>query len=181
MGCYKCKNPGDIKFGHFSGVLCRQCFIRLIEKRVRKDARIHKFFIKGETILVLDDGTENAAVTIYMVKRIAKHISPKITVSSSEDSAAKFDKIVIPWNLDLEVEYLLSELFSGLKLDSAKIKILRRVNQAEVELFAKLKGFSYVKSEPYNVLIRSILSDLEKTHPEVKFSLLKSFEKLGFI
>ena len=56
--------------------------------------------------------------------------------------------------------------------------MLRNVSEKEIEIFAKIKKFKYKKTKPYNKEIREMLNKLEKKHPEIKFSVLKSFDNL---
>ena len=184
MKCFKCKKAdGSIELGHFPGKICKNCFLKTIEKRVRKEVRINKLFSKNDRILVLDDGSENAAVTNYLLPKIIRYLKPEIEILTEHDSTKpikKGRKVVIPWNLDDEIQDKLGQMFTRLESKKdTRIKLLRNVSKQEVELFATLKGLKFRRSEPINPEIGLMLDKLSKEHPDIKFALLKSFEKIG--
>ncbi|MBS1266503.1 MAG: hypothetical protein MAG795_00470 [Candidatus Woesearchaeota archaeon] len=178
MKCIKCNRIKQTsQVGPFPGPLCNSCFVKLIEKRVRKDVRVHKRLKPNSKIRVIDDGSQTAAVTIFLTKRIANEIRSEVIV----DFDAECDILVIPWNLDQEVEMQLQKMFAKNPKECKKkeVKLLKTVSKEEILHFAKLKGFEGKKTKSYNKEIAELLLDLEKDHPEIKYSLLKSFEKLG--
>ncbi len=196
MNCFKCKKKAaSIRLGHVPGRLCDGCFLKLIEKRVRKEVRLRKLFSRKDHILILNDKTKESLVSQYLLRSILKHLPVTFLVFEVENrfnisekklkTIVKTDavnKIVLPWSLEDEVEYFLSKMFGKLEFEKPKkplrIKLLRNVSDKEIEIFAKIKGFKYKKSKPYNKDIREMLNKLEKKHPEIKFSVLKSFDSL---
>ena len=98
---------------------------------------------------------------------------------------ANYNKIIIPWNADKEDEYFLENIFSNQKSkfaghfiikEKTYIKLLLPALQAEVEIFAKIKGLKFKTRK--KTKISDMLDKLEKEYPEVKFSLLKSSQEL---
>ena len=196
MMCFKCKKkPASISLKHIPGKLCNSCFIKVIEKRVRKDVRLKRLFSRDDHILILDDKTKESIVSQYLLNSILNHLPVTIFIFEIEDRfnldeknlkaivrTGCINKIVLPWSLDDEGECFLSKMFGKLDFEKQKkperIKLLRNVSEKEIEVFAKIKRFKYKKLKPYNKDIREMLNTLEKKHPEIKFSVLKSFDSL---
>ncbi len=178
MKCFKCsKEKSTFRIDPFPGPLCNSCFVKLIEKRVRKDIRINKRFKPNSVIRVVDDGSENAAVSIFLTKKIAKVIRSKVIVGDKGEC----DIVVVPWNLDQEIQLQLERMFTSTKSEdnTKEVKLLKTVSQKEVTMFANIKDFKFKESKPYNKDITDFINQFEDNHPEIKFSLLKSFEKIG--
>jgi hypothetical protein len=197
MACIKCKrNRVGIRFAHLPGEVCAECFAEIVEKRVRRDVRIGRLFSDAKKILVLDEGSENAAVCSYFVKAlneysdvefISKKISSLSKLSGKEIAGLcrklKADRVVLPWNGSQESEFLLKSMIlkGGYeKEDKRVIKLLKHLSQREVEMFAKINGLRYkARSGHYDADIGSFLDKLEKESPDIRFALVKSFEKIG--
>ena len=146
---------------------------RAIEKRVRRDVRTKYPFSKGEHILVIDDGSNTAFVTVNLLKSILQTMPVQLEIKPQlPKDLEKYDKIVVPWNADDELQNFLGELFENKPDHSPKaIKLLEYVLQSEVDAYAKIKGY---KGKPKEK--NKILEDLEKRFPGGKFALLKSKE-----
>lgn len=191
MKCFKCKRKANLELGHIPGMLCNSCFLKLIEKRVRKQIRINKLFSKNDNVLLLNDGTKEFYVTQILLENILKHLSlntfflkinDRFNLNQKKINAivkkAKINKVIIPWNLDNEVEQNLEMMFTRVKHEKSYIKLLRNVSEKEIEAFACIRNLKYKKSKPFNQEINEMLSKLEKDHPDIKFSMRKSFNVL---
>ncbi len=174
MKCTKCKKTAQIKLKTL-GDFCNRCFLEVIEKRVRKDLRLNKWIRKNDKILIIDDKSKESKVGEYLLKSIIKDLPVKITKKKSK--AGKFDKIIIPWNLDREAESSLNKIFTRLpkkQQDKKEIRLLRNVLDKEIEIFAKLKGFKYAKKPRPE--LQKTMDKLEEKYPGCKFSLLNSMK-----
>jgi len=196
MACIKCrKGDEEIEIAHLPGKVCRDCFLKIVEKRVRKDVRVNGYFQDVKKILILDDGTENSAVCSYFAKEltgyskigfISKRIKSANGLSWEEISKMireeKVDRMILPWNAEQESEFLLKGMVSKkgfVRDDTRIIKLLKHLSQKEVLLFAKIKGLRHRKdSEPYDRKINRFLGELEKGSPDIRFALISSFEKI---
>lgn len=184
MACYKCKKPARISLGHFPGKLCDSCFPKLIEKRVRKVIRTKKLFSKADKVMILDDGSKEVKVIQYLIQSIVPYLKLDISVQKINDRfmasiAKRGYKVILPWNLDNEVEYFFSMLFTKMDFKKTKtIKLLRNVSQEEIEIFASIKKIKGKTTKPYNKEINAMLNNLEKDHPDIKFSILKSSDAI---
>jgi len=188
MKCVKCGKLGKIKVQNLTA--CESCFLKIIEKRARKEIRLKKLIRKNDNILIINDGSAEYFVSEYLLKKIIKDLPIKITTKKQKyelgDSVSgAYNKIIVPWNADKEDEYFLKSIFENQDLkyrghykikSKLYIKLLLTVLQAEVEIFAKIKGLKIKARKKTNIGI--MLDELEKEYPEMKFSLLKSFQEL---
>ena len=188
MKCVKCSKSGEVKVQNL--VACEKCFLKIIEKRVRKEIRLKKLIRKKDRILIINDGTAEFFVSEYLLKNIIKDLPVTITISKQDYNlgdiiTGNYNKIIIPWNADKEDEYFLENIFSNQKSkfaghfiikEKTYIKLLLPALQAEVEIFVKIKGLKFKTRK--KTKISDMLDKLEKEYPEVKFSLLKSSQEL---
>ncbi|MBW2999255.1 hypothetical protein KY339_01165 [Candidatus Woesearchaeota archaeon] len=166
MLCKKCKKKA------YYNEFCKKCFCQQIEARVRKELRLKKLIQKNDVLLITSPFCE------YMVKSIMKGLPLKIV------KKGKHDKKVILWTMDDEIEYFLKNFFAGKKYielshHGKNIKLFLKVKHDELMAFARAKGFKLKKKKITPIL--EMIEKLEKKHPETKFSLGKSMEKLAEI
>ena len=181
MKCKSCNNKtSKIHLTYPPHELCEECFLRIIEKRVRKHVRINKLFKKNDKITIINDESKEAQVNKYLLKSIIKNMPVTITEKKTT-KGIKAGKIIIPWNLDDEINQYLEEVINNYKTNENKkiIKLLKPILNSEVETFAKIKGFKYKKISHQKE--NKFIKGLEEKHPGTKFSLLKSSEILNKI
>lgn len=190
MKCVKCSKPSKIKVQNLE--TCESCFLKIIQKRVRKELRINKLIKKNDKILIIDDGSAEAKLSEYLLKEIIKSLPVTITVKKlsyelGNSVKGDYNKIIIPWCADKEDEYFLNCIFENKKIkynghykikDKTYIKLLLLVLEKEVELFAKIKKFNFNKKKQKTV-VSEVLDKLEEEYPEIKFSLLKSTKEIS--
>jgi len=185
MKCFKCKKNKAVVDLFYIKNLCKSCFFKIIERRLRRYVRLNKFFKKNDKILIIDN------LSFYLVKKIIKDLPlkiffKKIPISSLNNKKIKnyiknnkINKIVIPWTLDDEISLFLENIFLSKKTKIKKnyVKLLRTLTDNELKLFAKFKNIKF-KENKKNKDIKKFLDKLEYKHPEIKFSLLKSINQL---
>jgi len=166
----KCRLCGVTKnFEHLGRDICEKCFVRLIEKRVKKS--LGRIFSKGNKVLVVGDLAE------YFLRKSVKNLPLKIVKRKEIPSdVSNFDKIVVEETIDdVDAEFL-SGFFSKqfvFKKNKKIIKILKSITDEEAVKFAEIKGVGFeVKKE--NKAIKEFLKKISKKHPEVRFNLLKN-------
>lgn len=178
MDCVKCTKPAKISLKHLGGSLCASCFAEVIEKRVRKSLREHKWIKPKEKVLVIDDGTLKSKTGIYILKSVFSGLPfnmdyKKCSISSAGRLSKGYCKVVIPWSLDDEAEQFLDSLFNCRKIpETDQIKLLINISEKEIDFFAKIKKISG-RRNPKTKLGR-MLDELEKRYPGSKFGLLKA-------
>ncbi|MCM2325368.1 MAG: hypothetical protein NDI94_02805 [Candidatus Woesearchaeota archaeon] len=156
--------------------------IKNIEKRVRKEVREHGLIEKGDSLLVIDDGSAEAALSLYMINKIFKGMPLEIEVKKMRFSLGKpekgYAKVIVPWNCDLENDYFLSCIFDGSKMPylshyrlgrQRHMKLLLPLSEEEVEDSA-----SHLKLRFKKKMHDHYFSSILKEHPDVRFALLNS-------
>jgi tRNA(Ile)-lysidine synthase TilS/MesJ len=182
MKCIKCNSQAEI----LNIQACSRCFVKIIEKRVRKEIRFNKLISKNDTILIIDDNSAEAQVNMYVINHIVKGLPLNIIIKKSRFKLGqKFsgaNKVVVPWNTDKEDEYFLTGILNNTNLlylghyklnETQYIKLLLRISASEVKTFAEINRMSY-KGNNTKSIISEMIDKLEREYPETKFSLLKS-------
>ncbi len=205
MLCEKCKkNKGEIKLPYLGHLLCKRCFCNLIQRRVKKEIKQKKIIEENDKVLLIDDKSIEARISeiiinsIYKkVKLTKKHVKQfdleKIKKSTkSLIKKEKISKVVIPFNLDKEINYFTECVFSGNKTSKIGhykeegiifVKLLRNVLESECDLFAEFNNLSVKRPVEDKKIddIKGLINRINKKHCETKFSLLKSIDKLNKI
>lgn len=197
--CLLCNNQGKIKLSHTKAPYCNNCFIKYIEKRVRKDLRLGKYFKPNDTIYLFNDNTKEYFVTKFFLEEIF-HKNLKIREIKKLDSVPDAGIIIVPTNLDRElnvkfIEFASNKLNNINKINETNknssnktnetkitaegnvVKLLRTVLEEEIIELCKLKKFPIRNYEPKNELIEKINKDF----PETKFSMMNAFEEMDRI
>lgn len=158
--------------------MCPSCFAEVIEKRVRKSLRDNNWLKPEDKILYIDDGTMQSGVGIFFINAIFKNKPfnfsfKKGTTKSAARLSKGYDKVLIPWSMDDEVEQYLDALFNAKKVPKTNhIKLLINVSDEEIALFAKIKKIK--GKQKAKTVLGKMLDNLEKRYPGSKFGLLRS-------
>ncbi|MFH2021038.1 MAG: hypothetical protein ABIJ34_06485 [archaeon] len=188
MKCIKCNR--EVKLALQNQKVCNSCFCEIIEKRVRKELRLGKYIRKGDSVLIIDDGSAESRAAIYLLPLLLKDMPFKLLIKKSKYTLGQeFDKskVIVPWNADKEGKYFLSCVFENKKLKflgnfrlkgKQYIKLFLPCISEEVRSYANIKKlkFSEVKADKE----ASFFDNLAKKYPEIKFGFLnasKSFQK----
>ena len=180
MKCKNCNRKADTGLAHL-GPLCKGCFCKTVEKRIRRYVRINKIFKKNDRILIDD------RLCLFLIKSIIKDLPVNIFFRKNADKRFiirnKINKVVVPWTVDDEISLFLEGVFSGrierglLKGKGKEIKLLKNITDKEAVLFARFKGIEF-KANKKKEDIAEFLNELESKYPETRFSLMKSVEEL---
>lgn len=172
MKCIKCSKSASISLKHL-GCLCNKCFVRTIEKRIRKDLTAHRAFSPNDKVLLLSDSSLKAELCRYFLASISKDIPLQISIKKTKPKAG-YDKIVVPLNLDYVIESFLECLFTKKNYRPRKeVLLLRSVSDEEIMVLKKvlkLKG-GIEKSK-----LGKKLDSLENKYPGSKFGLFRNLE-----
>ncbi len=191
--CVKCGKPASVVVQNLYA--CKDCFLKIIEKRVRKEIRVNKLIKKNDKILIIDNSSPEFLVGEYLLKKIIKGLPAEISVKKSPYTIGKefngsFNKIIIPWNADMEDEYFLKSIFENKKAayighfsirGRLYIKPLINVLSREIIEFCKIKGLKAngLNKKKQKSPVFDMLEDLESEYPEIKFSLLKNIKEIA--
>jgi hypothetical protein len=156
--------------------------LKNIEKRIRKEVREHGLIEKGDSILLIDDGSAGSALSLYMIKTIFKGMPFEIEVKKRQFSLGKpfkgYKKVIVPWDCDLENDYFLSCIFDDSKMPylghyrlgrQRHIKLLLPLSEEEVEDSAVLLKLKFKKK-----MHEHYFKSIAKEHLDVRFALLNS-------
>jgi hypothetical protein len=184
MKCLKCNKKEKVKGFEF----CRNCFISIIEKRVRKELRVSEAIKRGDALLIIDDRSCSAKLNIQLIKKIVGDITEiKVKKQKSFDINKKIDfkgKVIVPWNLDDEIIlfmkcFLNNVPFKNLGNHDNSVKPLLCLKKDECELYCKLLGIKFEqKKTEENKDIIEFVDKIEKKYPGSKFSILKSSKQM---
>jgi len=70
MTCRKCSEKPVIKLLNSSAVLCRSCFIKYFEKKVKRTISGYKLIEKNDHIVFAASGGKDSTTLIYLIKKI---------------------------------------------------------------------------------------------------------------
>ena len=204
MLCQKCKKAkGEIKLPYLGLRLCKTCFCKLIERRVKKEIRSKNLINEKEKILLLDNNSKEARISEHILNTTYNNRLNLIKVKVNNFKLGSLNKktkeiikknkikqVIIPWNLDDEIIYFTENLFNkgnfkflgNFKQNKIfHIKLLRNVLESECLLFAKCRKFKFKekpKKDKQRKDIKKMLDKIDKKHAETKFSLLKNIGQL---
>ncbi len=171
MTCKKCTRKSQVSLSYEKEGYCEECFLKTVEKRIRKEHRIQKTFKPKEKIYLLNDGSKEFRVSKYYLEKIWPLL--KITEVKKKIKHAQY-KLVIPSNLDREINKRFMSLLTNKKLDSQpknQILFLNNLLEEEIIHICQLMRFKIGKKEKKIPFIEQ----LETEHPGTKFSMIKSF------
>ena len=128
-------------------------FCEKIQKRVRKEIRMHDLFKKGDTILIIDDDSVFSKVNQVILKESIQGLPVKIVIQKKrytlgENISSKYNKIVIPWSIEKEDSYFLECILSGKKPNytghffigsTQYVKLLVDVKEEEILEYALIR------------------------------------------
>ena len=160
----KCDLCGNLKgFKHLDRFVCNRCFVKLIEKRVKKG--LSGAFVKGEQVKVAGS--------------LAKYFMDKVNIPL-EFVDSGYDKIVLEMTMDdIDAGFLAG--FFGKKFEWKKddkvVRILASITDEEAVRFAEIKGINFLVSDK-NQAIKDFLEKVSKKHPEIRFNLLKNVKEV---
>jgi len=165
--CYVCRGKGQLK--HLDRDICKKCFLKNVEKRVKKHLG-RKLFKKGGKVLVI------GGVEKVLLEKAVGGMPLKITFRKKLPKLVKeFDYVVVGKTMDAIDEEFLTGLLKG-KLVLGKMKkkffnVLEVLTNEEAKKYARMNGIDFkVKGE-------KALKVLEN-FKEIKYNLYKNIKEL---
>lgn len=89
MKCARCKREAEVKLKYSKESLCSSCFIKLFEKRVRWNIRVHKLLQPTDRTAVALSGGKDSAVALYVLKTLHSKAPKAELVAISIDQGIK--------------------------------------------------------------------------------------------
>ncbi len=178
MKCYICskKNARKQQKGR---AICDRCFCTLLEKRIRKNARLNKFFSKGDRILVI------GGINKYLVNSIITDLPVRLWFKPKEDKEFikrnKINKLLVEQSMDDSINHFLNGFLSGnIKKEHAqnRISLLEVADDQELALFAKLNHLEFTPNKK-DKAVQSLIEAVNQKHQGAKFGLFNSMRELN--
>ncbi len=166
--CYVCGKRSYFK--HLGRGICRKCFLRNIEKRVKKHLS-RKLFKGNDRVLAVGELEKE------LLERAVGGMPLKIDLREKLPADIKgFDWIVVGKTMDKVNEDFLSSLFKGKvilrKMKKKFFNILEVLTDKEVLQYAKLRKIKFKINK------KERFTDALKEFKEVKYNLYKNVKEL---
>ncbi len=177
--CGKCKSGlGVVKLGFMPQPLCYHCFVRQIERRVIEQLKRFIHFTSKRNIILQDNGSLNIACLHYILEKYKAKYNLEIrTVKAS----CKISDILPVYCLDELAVILISRVLFKEETIPSYTALLGTVHSKELELYSELKGLKGRVLTHLNEKQLAVLNELDKLeqkHPQIKFSIVRFFQKL---
>jgi hypothetical protein len=166
--CYVCEGKG--RFKHLDRDICKKCFLKNIEKRVKKHLG-RKMFKKGDKILVI------GGVEKVLLEKAIGGLPLKITFRKRLPKEIKvFDYVVTGKTMDEIDEKFLRGLMKG-RLVLGKVK-KKFFNITEVLTDEEIKRYAELNNVAFKVRKKKRILDGLKSFKEIKYNLYKNIKNL---
>ncbi len=83
--CSRCNRDSVTESGHLGESLCRRCFTRLFEKRVKRTIRLNKLLHREDRIGVALSGGKDSAVALHIMKKLVDRVPSSELVAYTID------------------------------------------------------------------------------------------------
>ena len=153
----------------------------MLEKRIRKNARINKIFSKNDKILITDD--LNECLIRGMIKDLPVTIYKRKTINQEFIKKNKINNIATKWTMDDTAINTLKEFLTGKKQkeNNKKTKLLEVASDKELERYAKIHNLKFEpnkKDKKYNKTIEHMQQKYSDTKEKL-YQSKKTLEKIG--
>jgi len=160
-------------------------FIHWFEKKFLYTLRKFNMTEKGDLIVVENKGDFRGVVLKHLMTMFAEKAPVKIA-ESGKGKCRKYTKIAVTATTDTEAERITNILVKGNadalnELKPANNKVIKPLFlflDKEVILYAKLMGLKFKAVKERKDRLSVFVNDMEKKHPEIKHSIVKSFLEL---
>ena len=105
--CSRCKTPAEIELKYSGLSLCKKCFLKFFESRVRKTIRLHNLIKSDDRVAVALSGGKDSASVLYILKKISEKIPSLEIFAVTIDEGADSESLKAASSLcfDLGVEH----------------------------------------------------------------------------
>ena len=177
--CYQCETKPVYEFTN-KRKLCKNCFARWFQKKVFYTIRKFRMLRQGDTVGYFRKNDFRSVVLEDVLKMLAENRRINLRVITQLNGSSKATKLAFSSTADTESYEIINAVING------KIKNLRKfqpVNKniikpmclfldAEIKLYAELKGLKFKSKKENKDKISKFIDDLEKKHPEIKRAVI---------
>lgn len=174
--CSDCGGKKFIFLPYQGQSLCKGCFSKMIEKRIRHNLR-NKKIIDERPMLVVDDVSAASGAAKFVLEKISK-VMPKLKIRFSEKPKKGF-KTVVCKNIEGECISFLEEVFKGKKTEGYPNPTCN-IPQKELVQFCKINKIKF-KEHKYSQIdsdILEMLNQISDIRPGTFFSVQRISERL---
>lgn len=171
MKCFKCGKKADIEYQKHR--ICEKCFIYILEKRIRKFIRLNDVFSKKDKILIVGE------LAGYFIKSLLDK-NPCEKTYRKRKVKGDFDKIVIEWTMDDEIDSFFYSWFNGKKekkFPKKYVKLLLPITDEEALKAAKILKIKFVPRKK-NKDIKHIVDFMSSKYSETRYNIVKRIAEL---
>ncbi|MBD3318826.1 hypothetical protein GF342_02865 [Candidatus Woesearchaeota archaeon] len=161
--CKRCARTALYKDG-----CCRECYVCLVEKRIRKALR-HSFSSEEKTIRMFHDGSILGDVLRVVLEQVFKRGNKSLCIVKEQSKAN-----VLPWCLEVCAVQALDELLCG-KVMPKVTQPLAQIPYDDVVLLGRSKDLDIHQAVLPKQLALDVLQD---AYPGSKQTLVKSLLRL---
>ncbi len=183
MNCVKCTAPVTVSYK--TGGFCDGCFVESFEKRVRQSLWSQQWVRPGDRVLLINDGSIEGQVSERLLRQILGSMPVTVDVRAEEADSTQYQRIIIPTDLDDEVQLRLAGVLHGTEaVTEDVVKFLVGVQDWEVKEYARVKGISSpleakTATSPGSISqpARELIHQMEARIPGSKFALLRALDE----
>lgn len=168
MKCSACSKSSAVHIKPLDP-LCKKCFCRIIEKRIRKDARLKEWFKKNDRIYT------DSTLSRHIINNIIANLPKKFVKSKSSAN-----KVVITRTSDDIIVNGLEQIFSNkqIRLNKKEIPLFCSLTDEEALAYAKFNKIKF-KPRKKNQDIKKFIDTIQDKYQETKSSLVKAIKELS--
>ncbi|MEK6963717.1 MAG: hypothetical protein AABX70_04775 [Nanoarchaeota archaeon] len=173
MNCI-CGKAGRVKLSYTQIQYCKDCFLKLILHRVKKELRQKKWFKGRDTVYLLNDKSKEYFIARWLLEEV---FEKRMKIYSVQAFGKLGGKKIRPSNLDREVTLRLDPFLTGKKFKQDKLLHFPfNVTEEEVIQSCKLLGYKYKKLKQDNV--HPLIQAMERRYPGTLFGLYRTFQEI---
>jgi hypothetical protein len=175
--CKKCSKPlneFEDKNSNEENNFCNSCFIKVIDKRIRKYARMHNL-LPAKSVICCD-----GSLTYHIITKIMQNIPCEVKkIKETNHQPIEKSLFYIDWTMDDELNLLLSKIMGGgKKLNNInKPSILKVITEKEAIKYAKISNIEF-KPKKKDKLLHEFLNKFETKYKETRYSFFKASEEI---
>lgn len=161
-----CKKGGQYEI--IDKTYCSRHFVEAVEKRVRKDLRVHKKITTRKTYTFLDSRTKEAAIAKRFLKSIFQgHLAIHSTKKAGNNT-------IIPTSMSRDIASKLSFYLDKKRVTQRGIPFLDNVTDGELCMLAAIWKIPAKRERPH-----PLVEAIERAHPGTMFALKKSLDEVA--
>jgi len=171
-----CTHTSEVEFKQL-GSFCKDCFIKLLKKRVKKEFGKYEWFKKDEKVLLVNKHDAASHLLSRVFYEITSDMPLKLEEKPSVDEG--YERVLLPTIADETAISFLNEILQGKKMEKLPANFmlpLQCIRKEELSVYAKFENLPFDFS---NSRTQEFLDTLEENYPGTKFSIIKSMGNLN--